>query len=67
MVAGPVEATALGNIAVQMLATGAAARSPRRAPSSIDRSRPTVFTPRDADAWNREATRFQQYCGLAYA
>jgi rhamnulokinase len=67
VVAGPVEATALGNVAVQMLATGAAA-SLADARAIIDRSFPTtVFTPRDVDMWNREATRFQQYCGLLYA
>jgi rhamnulokinase len=67
VVAGPVEATALGNIAVQMLATGAAA-SLAEARAIIDRSvATTVFVPRDVDAWNREATRFQQYCGLLYA
>jgi rhamnulokinase len=67
VVAGPVEATALGNVAVQMLATGAAA-SLADARAIIDRSFPTtVFAPRDVDAWNREATRFQQYCGLLYA
>ena len=65
--AGPVEATALGNVAVQMLATGAVS-SLAEARAIIDRSVPTsVFTPRDADAWDREATRFQQYCGLLYA
>ncbi len=67
MVAGPVEATALGNVAVQMLATGSAA-SLAEARAIIDRSFPTtVFTPRDVDAWNREAARFKQYCGLLYA
>jgi sugar (pentulose or hexulose) kinase len=67
VVAGPVEATALGNIAVQMLATGAAA-SLAEARAIIDRSVPTTeFTPRDVDAWSREATRFQHYCGLLYA
>ena len=67
VIAGPVEATALGNVAVQMLATGAAG-SLAEARAIIDRSVPTtVFTPRDLDAWNREATRFQQYCGLTYA
>jgi rhamnulokinase len=67
VVAGPVEATALGNVAVQMLATGAAA-SLAEARAMIDRSfPPTVFTPRDVDAWNRQAIRFQQYCGLLYA
>lgn len=67
VVAGPVEATALGNVAVQMLATGAAA-SLAEARAIIDRSAATtVFTPRDVDAWNQEATRFQQYCGFLYA
>jgi rhamnulokinase len=67
VVAGPVEATALGNVAVQMLATGAAA-SLAEARAIIDRSIPTTeFLPRDMDTWNREATRFQQYCGLLYA
>ena len=47
VVAGPVEATALGNVAVQMLATGAAA-SLAEARAIIDRSFPTtVFAPRD--------------------
>lgn len=67
VVAGPVEATALGNIAVQMLATGAAG-SLAEARAVIDRSFPTtVYTPGDVEEWNREATRFQQYCGLLYA
>jgi rhamnulokinase len=67
VVAGPVEATALGNVAVQMLATGAVA-SLADARSIIDRSVPTtLFTPREVDAWDREAARFQQYCGLLYA
>ena len=67
VIAGPVEATALGNVAVQMLATGAAA-SLADARAIIDRSVPTTaFSPRDSDDWNREATRFQQYCGLLYA
>ena len=67
VIAGPVEATALGNVAVQMLATGAAA-SLAEARATIDRSvRTTAFSPRDSDDWSREATRFQQYCGLLYA
>lgn len=67
VVAGPVEATALGNIAVQMLATGAAA-SLTEARAIIDRSlTTTAFAPRDVDDWTREAARFQQYCGLLYA
>ena len=67
VISGPVEATALGNVAVQMLATGTAA-SLADARAIIDRSFPTAeFIPRDGSAWNRETTRFQQYCGLLYA
>ena len=67
VVAGRSVATALGNVAVQMLATGAVA-SLADARTLIDRSVPTtLFTPRDVDAWDREAARFQQYCGLLYA
>ena len=51
--AGPVEATAFGNIAVQMLATGAAA-SLAEARRIIDRSFPTtLFEPRDVESWDR--------------
>ena len=65
--AGPIEATALGNIAVQMLATGAVG-SLADARAIIDRSFPqTVFTPRDVDTWERESKRFQHYCGLLHA
>ncbi|RPI56400.1 MAG: rhamnulokinase [Acidobacteria bacterium] len=67
VIAGPAEATALGNIGVQLIATGRAA-SLAEARAAIDRSFPTeVFEPRDPDPWNREFARFQQYCELAYA
>jgi rhamnulokinase len=67
VVAGPVEATALGNIAVQMMATGAV-DSLADARAIIDRSFPhTVFTPRDVAAWERESMRFEHYCGPLHA
>ncbi len=67
VIAGPAEATALGNIGVQLIATGRAA-SLAEARAIIDRSFPTEsFEPRDRDPWNREFARFQQYCELAYA
>jgi rhamnulokinase len=67
VLAGPTEATALGNIAVQMLATGAVS-SIADARAIIDRSFPTeVFEPCDLDPWDREAPRFQHYCELTYA
>jgi rhamnulokinase len=67
VIAGPVEATAAGNIGVQLLATGRVA-SIEEARAIIDRSFPTeVFEPRNPEPWDRESARFQQYCELAYA
>jgi rhamnulokinase len=61
VIAGPVEATALGNIAMQMLATGAAT-SLAEARAIIDRSFPTDrFEPRDTEQWNAQYQRFRQY------
>jgi sugar (pentulose or hexulose) kinase len=67
VLAGPAEATALGNIAVQILATGGVS-SIAEARAIIDRSFPTeIFEPQDVEPWNREAGRFQHYCALTYA
>lgn len=67
VIAGPVEATALGNIAVQMLATGGVA-SLADARAIIDRSfERTTFVPRDVDVWIRESPRFEQYCRTLHA
>lgn len=53
VLAGPVEATALGNIAVQMVATGAVA-SIADARAAIDRSfPPDRYEPRPSEAWDR--------------
>jgi rhamnulokinase len=66
VIAGPAEATALGNIAVQMMATGAVS-SLEEARGIVDRSFPTeVFEPHNCDQWDRHAERFQQYCEPAY-
>ena len=60
VVAGPVEATALGNIAMQMLATGAVA-SLKEARAVIERSFPSErYEPKDHDRWDRAYARFQQ-------
>jgi rhamnulokinase len=65
--AGPVEATALGNAGIQMLATGGAS-SLREVREIIDRSFPTkTFEPHESDVWDRQAERFQQYCECIYA
>ena len=64
VLAGPAEATALGNVGVQILATGGAS-SLKETRDIIDRSFPTeVFDPADTDKWDREAERFRQYCNL---
>jgi rhamnulokinase len=65
--AGPAEATALGNVAVQTVATGEAA-SLQEVRAVVDRSFPTeVFDPLDTDKWDQHAERFEQYCGSIYA
>jgi rhamnulokinase len=67
VLAGPAEATALGNIAIQILATGGAT-SLQEVRAIVDRSFPTeVFEPVDTDKWDRHAERFEQYCGSIYA
>ncbi len=67
VLAGPVEATALGNIAIQMLATGAAA-SLAEARAVIDRSFATeIYEPAATARWNEQYQRFQQYCEYTYA
>lgn len=67
VLAGPVEATALGNLAMQMLATGEAA-SLAEVRRMIDRSFPTeAFQPRETDRWHDELERFQNYTGMVYA
>lgn len=61
VVAGPVEATALGNIGMQMLATGAVA-SIAEARAVIDRSFPVErFEPSATDRWDAPHRRFLDY------
>ena len=61
VLAGPAEATALGNLAIQILARGDAA-SLEEVRAIVDRSFPVeVFEPSDSDQWNKQAERFQQY------
>jgi rhamnulokinase len=64
VIAGPVEATALGNIAIQMVATGAAG-SLADARRIIERSFPVErFEPADRDRWNTHYPRFVEYLEL---
>jgi rhamnulokinase len=67
LLAGPAEATAFGNAAIQILATGDAA-SLSEVRAIIDRSFPTeVFDPTEPDKWDLEAERFQHYSEMIYA
>jgi rhamnulokinase len=67
VLAGPAEATALGNVAMQILATRAAS-SLSEVRAMMDRSFPTeVFEPRETDKWERHVARFQHYTETVYA
>jgi rhamnulokinase len=67
VLAGPAEATALGNIAIQILATGNAT-SLAEVRAIVDRSFPTeIFEPGGGLDWDRHAERFEQYCETTYA
>ena len=67
VLAGPAEATALGNIAIQILATGGATSLPE-VRAIVDRSFPTeIFEPIEPEKWDQHAERFEQYCGSIYA
>jgi rhamnulokinase len=64
VLAGPVEATALGNIAMQMLATGAAS-SLAESRSIINSSYQTdIYEPADTPRWDGQAARFEHYCEM---
>lgn len=67
VLAGPAEATALGNVAIQILATGEAG-SLEEVRAIIDRSCPAeAFEPSRTDEWDKQAERFQQYSRSVYA
>lgn len=67
ILAGPAEATAIGNVAMQILATGEAA-SLQEVRGIVERSYPVeAFEPRDPEKWNHQAERFEHYCEAVYA
>jgi len=67
VLAGPAEATALGNIAIQVLATQEAS-SVEEVRAVVDRSFPTeVFEPIDTDKWEQHFQRFEHYCEMNHA
>jgi len=67
VLAGPVEATALGNVAMQMLATGAIG-SLAEARAVIEQSFPVErFEPSATDRWDAQYRRFLDYLELTCA
>jgi len=67
VIAGPAEATALGNLAIQILATGAAS-SLKEVRAIIECSFPAeIFEPLDPGKWDQQAERFEHYCEVVYA
>jgi rhamnulokinase len=65
VIAGPYEATALGNVAMQMVATGAVA-GVTEAREVIDRSYATEsFEPRERAPWDEAYIRIRQIAGAA--
>lgn len=67
VLAGPSEGAALGNVAMQMLATGGATTL-NEVRAIIDRSYPaTIVEPICPEIWNRHAERFEHYCEAVYA
>jgi rhamnulokinase len=67
VLAGPAEATALGNVAIQILASGGGS-SLAEVRSMVERSFPTeIFEPRETEKWERQARRFQHYRDRVYA
>ena len=67
VLAGPVEATALGNVVMQMLATGAVS-SLAEARAIVDRSFPVErFDPVESDEWEPHYRRFREFVELTCA
>lgn len=67
VLAGPVEATALGNAAIQIVASGAV-HSLKEVRAMIERSFPVeAFEPRDTERWIKAAERFRQHREIVYA
>jgi rhamnulokinase len=67
LVVGPAEATALGNIAIQLLGTREAS-SLKEVRNIVDRSFPTeIIEPTETDKWEHHFQRFEHYCEMTYA
>jgi len=67
VLAGPAEATGLGNIAIQIVATGGAS-SLGEVRAIVERSFPTEpFEAVDTDKWEQHVKRFEHYCEMTHA
>ena len=67
VIAGPAEATALGNVALQMVATGAVS-SVAEARAAVERSFPVErFEPVDTERWDDHYQRFRGYLEFSCA
>lgn len=67
VLAGPAEATALGNVAMQILTTRPAADL-KEVRAIVERSYPPeAFTPQAVERWDQCAERFEHYCEVVYA
>jgi rhamnulokinase len=62
VVAGPVEATALGNIGMQMVATKAAGSLEEIRDVIATSFPPQIFEPREHNDWEKTYARFKTYC-----
>lgn len=62
VVTGPVEATALGNIGVQMVATKAAGSLEEVRDIIASSFPPEIFEPREHEDWEKAYGRFKDYC-----
>jgi rhamnulokinase len=63
VLAGPAEATALGNLAMQMVGSGIVA-SLDEARALIERSFPArQYHPKDTEKWETAYSKLQSYCG----
>ena len=60
VVAGPVEATAIGNVLMQMMGTGGLDSMEQARQLVSDSFQTTSYEPQDPDAWTEPATRFAQ-------
>jgi rhamnulokinase len=67
VLAGPCEAAVLGNVGVQLVATGGVSCL-EETRAIIDRSFPAeTFAPGDTEKWEAVTERFQHYCEFTYA